>query len=206
MFARQPNLFAVRSFMLAGSFALLAGCEAGHNVAASGSGASSSAPGTISKALAPPAGLKATPGNARASLTWSASSGATAYHVKRATTSGGPYTQVSAPSSTSYTDSSLTNGTTYYYVVSALAAAGESANSAQVSAAPAAPAAPPAAIPATPTAIPATAGKRLPGDRGHTAGGGYRGPPDFLLCRVMPDAAPRLILKLKAGEHRARTE
>jgi hypothetical protein len=70
-------------------------------------------------------------------LTWTASSGATSYHVKRATTSGGPYSQVGAPTSTSYTDTSLTNGTTYYYVVSALNSAGESANSAQVSATPA---------------------------------------------------------------------
>jgi hypothetical protein len=74
-------------------------------------------------------------------LTWSASSGATSYHVKRATTSGGPYTQIGAPTSASYTDSSLTNGTTYYYVVSALDAAGESANSAQLTATPSAPAA-----------------------------------------------------------------
>jgi len=74
------------------------------------------------------------------SLSWSASSGATSYHVKRALTSGGPYSQVGAPTASSYTDTSLTDGTTYYYVVSALDSAGESANSAQVSAVPAAPA------------------------------------------------------------------
>ncbi len=84
-------------------------------------------------------GLAATAGNAQASLTWTASSGATSYHVKRATTSGGPYTQIGAPTSTSYTDTALTNGTTYYYVVSALNSAGESANSTQVSATPAVP-------------------------------------------------------------------
>jgi len=88
---------------------------------------------------ATPTGLSSNPGNAQASLTWSASSGATSYHVKRATTSGGPYTQVGAPTSTSYNDTSLTNGTTYYYVVSALDSAGESANSPQVSALPAVP-------------------------------------------------------------------
>jgi fibronectin type 3 domain-containing protein len=88
---------------------------------------------------APPTGLAATAGNAQASLTWSASSGATGYHVKRATTNGGPYTQIAAPTSSSYTDTSVTNGTAYYYVVSALNSAGESANSAQVSATPSAP-------------------------------------------------------------------
>jgi hypothetical protein len=72
-------------------------------------------------------------------LTWTASTGASSYHVKRATTSGGPFAQVGAPTSDTYTDTSLTNGTTYYYVVSALDSAGESANSAQVSALPVAP-------------------------------------------------------------------
>ena len=103
---------------------------------------------------ASPTGLQATAGNAQVNLTWAASAGATSYHVKRSTTSGGPYTQVAAPTTTSDTDTGLTNGTTYYYVVSALNSAGESANSPQVSATPAAPAAPPA----SPTGLQATAG------------------------------------------------
>ncbi len=84
-----------------------------------------------------PTGLIATGGNAQVSLSWTASSGATSYHLKRSTTTGGPYTQVSAPTTTSFTDTGLTNGTTYFYVVSALNAVGESANSAQASATPA---------------------------------------------------------------------
>jgi hypothetical protein len=83
-----------------------------------------------------PTVLAATAGNQQVSLTWSASSGATSYRTKRATTSGGPYTQVGAPTSASYTDAGLANGTTYYYVVSALNATGESANSSQASATP----------------------------------------------------------------------
>jgi hypothetical protein len=83
-----------------------------------------------------PAGLQATSGNTQVSLSWTASTGATSYHVKRSTTNGGPYTQVSAPTAASFTDMGLTNGTTYYYVVSALNAAGESANSSQASATP----------------------------------------------------------------------
>ena len=90
-----------------------------------------------------PTGLAATAGNAQVSLTWSVSSGAASYHVKRATTSGGPYTQVGAPASPAYTDTSVTAGTTYYYVVSALNSAGESVNSAQVSATPVAAVPPP---------------------------------------------------------------
>ena len=42
----------------------------------------------------PPTGLVATPGNAQVSLSWTASSGATSYNVKRSTVSGGPYTTV----------------------------------------------------------------------------------------------------------------
>jgi len=98
-----------------------------------------------------PANLKATAGNAQVGLTWNASAGATSYHVKRSTTNGGPYTQVAAPASTSDTDSGLTNGTTYYYVVSAVNTAGESADSAQVSATPSSPTNPDVTITVDPT-------------------------------------------------------
>ena len=79
----------------------------------------------------------ATAGNAQVSLSWSASTGATSYHVKRATSANGTYTQVAAPTSTSFTDTGLTNDKTYYYVISALNSAGESANSSRASATPA---------------------------------------------------------------------
>jgi hypothetical protein len=83
-----------------------------------------------------PTGLAATAGSQQVSLTWSASSGSASYNVKRSTTSGGPYTQAANVTVTNDTDASLTNGTTYYYVVSAVNSAGESANSSQVSATP----------------------------------------------------------------------
>ena len=80
------------------------------------------------------------PRHAQVTLSWTAVNGATGYNVKRSTTSGGPYITVGPNvTPTSLTDSGLTNGTTYYYVVSALNAGGESANSAQVSATPVAP-------------------------------------------------------------------
>lgn len=86
---------------------------------------------------AAPTGLTATAGNAKVSLSWSASAGASTYNVKRAATNGGPYTTVAAGvTGTSYTDQGLTNGTVYYYAVSAANSAGESANSAAVSATP----------------------------------------------------------------------
>jgi len=101
-----------------------------------------------------PTGLQATAGNTQVSLTWTAITAATSYHVKRSTTNGGPYTQVAAPISPNFTDTGLANGTAYFYVVSALNSAGESANSSPVSATPVAPATPPAA----PTGLQATAG------------------------------------------------
>ena len=91
--------------------------------------------------LASPTGLSATAGNAQASLTWNAVAGATAYRVKRAAISGGPYATIAtALTSTSYTDSGLTNGATYYYVVSATSSLTESPDSAEVSATPLSPA------------------------------------------------------------------
>ena len=83
-----------------------------------------------------PTGLAATAGNAQVALTWNASSGATAYDVKRSTVSGSGYATVSSPTTTSYTNTGLTNGTTYYFVVDAKNASGTSANSAQASATP----------------------------------------------------------------------
>jgi fibronectin type 3 domain-containing protein len=97
----------------------------------------SATPVAPTQAPAAPTGLTATGGNAQVLLTWSVSAGATSYHVKRSTTSGGPYTQVAAPTPANFTDTGLTNGTTYFYVVSALNSIGESANSAQASATPA---------------------------------------------------------------------
>lgn len=91
---------------------------------------------------AAPTNLVATAGDAKVSLSWSESSGATSYTVKRATTSGGPYTTVATGlTATSYSNTALTNGTTYYYVVSATNSAGESVYSAQASAVPQVPAA-----------------------------------------------------------------
>jgi len=84
-----------------------------------------------------PLALKAVPGNAQTTLSWTAVTGATSYNLKRATVSGGPYTAIaSGIVVTNYTDTGLDNNRLYYYVVSVLNAAGESANSAEVAAIP----------------------------------------------------------------------
>jgi fibronectin type 3 domain-containing protein len=104
-------------------------------------------------ALSAPTGLTAAAGDTQVALSWSATTGATKYHLKRATTSGGPYSQILESSSTSFTDAGLTNGVTYFYVATAVDAGSESANSAQVSAKPAA-----AFVLAAPASVSAKAG------------------------------------------------
>jgi hypothetical protein len=85
-----------------------------------------------------PTGLTATPGNQQIALAWTASLTATSYNVLRSTTNGGPYTTVGSSAVASFTNTGLTNGTIYYYVVAAVNAAGAGANSTQVFAEPAA--------------------------------------------------------------------
>lgn len=95
----------------------------------------------------PPTGLTAQAGISQVTLNWMPASGdlAQGCSVLRSTASGGPYANIAtwtANTFPSYTDTGLTNGTTYYYVVSALNQSGSSANSAEISATPAAAALP----------------------------------------------------------------
>jgi hypothetical protein len=85
-----------------------------------------------------PTGLAAAVGNGTVTITWKATGGATSYTVDRGTANGGPYSPVGTVGSspTSFKDSGLTNGTTYYYVVTGANSAGSSPNSAQIAATP----------------------------------------------------------------------
>lgn len=84
-----------------------------------------------------PGGLAALAGNSQVGLTWNKVSGATSYNVKRAVVPGGPYAPiVSNVTGTNYTDGTVINGVTYYYVVSEQAQSGESDNSLEASATP----------------------------------------------------------------------
>ena len=88
--------------------------------------------------LTAPTGLMATPGDQSATLAWNAVTPATTYHIKRSSSSSGPFTTVaSGVTSTSYMDTGLTNGATYYYIVSAFNGAGEGSDSVSVSVVPA---------------------------------------------------------------------
>ncbi len=83
-----------------------------------------------------PVGTVAMRGNSQVGLAWTASSGATGYNIKRSVTSGSGYTTIETVTSTTFTDSSAVNGTTYYYVITALNIAGESNASVEISATP----------------------------------------------------------------------
>jgi hypothetical protein len=69
--------------------------------------------------MAPPASLTATSGNAKVSLSWPASAGATFYQAKRASFAGGPYQTLACVADTSYVDVNVINGVTYRYVIDA---------------------------------------------------------------------------------------
>jgi cellulose 1,4-beta-cellobiosidase len=90
----------------------------------------------ISGAPDAPAGLAAVGGDGSATLNWSASLTATSYLVKRSTTSGSGYVALASTAGLAFTNTGLSNGTVYYFVVSAVNAGGESTNSASVSARP----------------------------------------------------------------------
>ncbi len=105
-----------------------------------------------------PTGLTATAGDAQVSLDWADNSepDLAGYNVYRSTTPGSGYSRLNGSllSSSYYTDNSVTNGTTYYYVVTAVdTSSNESGYSNEDSATPA-----DMTPPAAPTGLAATAG------------------------------------------------
>jgi hypothetical protein len=96
---------------------------------------------TGDNAPAAPASLSASAGNQQISLNWddNSESDLAGYHVYRSTTAGGPYTRITTSLVTvsAYNDAGLTNGITYYYVVTAKDVGdNESANSNEANAIP----------------------------------------------------------------------
>lgn len=95
-----------------------------------------------------PSYISATAGNAQADISWGDSAGAASYTLRRSTSSGTGYVNVTGAvniAATSFTNTGLVNGTTYYYVVTAKNSGGTSANSTEASVTPDLP-------PPTPTA------------------------------------------------------
>jgi hypothetical protein len=90
---------------------------------------------------APPTGLVATPGSGQVALDWTDSPelDLDGYNVYRSNVSGAFYSMLNATpvAASDYVDTSVMNGSTYYYVVTAVdTSANESADSAEVSATP----------------------------------------------------------------------
>jgi len=83
-----------------------------------------------------PIGLTQTSGNQFATLAWTASFGATSYHVKRAVSSSSSFVTIATVNGASFTDTAVANCTVYSYVVSAANSAGESPDSGVVMASP----------------------------------------------------------------------
>ncbi|HSR12810.1 MAG TPA: fibronectin type III domain-containing protein [Thermodesulfobacteriota bacterium] len=110
---------------------------------------------TPGRAPAPPGSVNATPGDRQVSVSWSAVPGATGYNLYWSTdpgvtkSSGTKIAGVASP----FAHTALTNGVTYYYVVTAFSSYGESSESTTVSAAPGIP-------PPAPTGVVASAGNQ----------------------------------------------
>jgi hypothetical protein len=74
------------------------------------------------KVLPIPSGVTASGGDKKVKISWNSysySGEIASYNVYRSETSGGPYTKVGTTSSINYTDTDVTNGTTYYYKITA---------------------------------------------------------------------------------------
>jgi len=116
----------------------------------------SATPGAATAIPSSPAGVAASAGDSQVTISWNFAAGAASYNIYWSTSSGvTPANGIQIQGATSpYVQTGLTNGTSYYYVVTAVNAMGESAPSSQVSATPALA----VAIPAAPTGVAATPG------------------------------------------------
>ena len=121
---------------LSGNLPVLGPTPAGYNYAFDTSTAGQVKLVVTSPAPSAPTNFTATGTNLLIILNWNAVSGAASYNLKRGMTNGGPYPAIfSSITTNNYSDAAVTNGVTYYYVVTAVAG-GESTNSLQVSATP----------------------------------------------------------------------
>jgi rhamnogalacturonan endolyase len=106
-------------------------------VAVNGAGVSANAADLVNSRQPAPASLSAIATNQQITLTWTESTNATSYTVKRGTSSGNEtITVVTGYADTTYTNTGLANDTAYYYVVTATGTGGTSGNSPETSATP----------------------------------------------------------------------
>ena len=82
-------------------------------------------------APAAPTGLALQQGNSQVLVSWTGNAAATSYHVYRSDDGGVTYSDISQPATTSYLDTSVASGSTYFYKVSSHNGTESAATSAQ---------------------------------------------------------------------------
>lgn len=87
-------------------------------------------------APAAPSGVTAIAGRTKVTISWQGAADADDYQVRRAGAAGGPYAAIATVTEPLHLDLDVVDGTTYYYVVVARNAGGQSAPSTEVSARP----------------------------------------------------------------------
>lgn len=115
---RLDKGISVRSFSITNHL-VSAGTYLPAQLTALGLGGIFSGEGALTVGFTAPPRLVATPGNGQVKLSWQAVYAAASYNVNRATSSGAEMT-ITNVTGTSFTDAGLSNGTTYYYTVSAI--------------------------------------------------------------------------------------
>src|SRR5437763_5204929 len=162
-----------------------------------------------------PQDLAATGGNAQVTLTWQApasngGSPITNYRIYRGTSSSGETLKATIGNVLTYTDTTVTNGVTYYYQVSAVNAAGEGPRSNEASATPSPPPPPPPdfGISATPASLSLQIGSSGTSTIALTSLNGFAGPIGLStsiacsgLCLIYPTAtlAPTSVTLTSGG-------
>jgi rhamnogalacturonan endolyase len=117
-----------------------------YTVVAMNAGGNSTNSVIVSTPPAAPISLNAAAANYQVTLNWPASVGATNYIIKRGTISGNETTTVGTTTNTTFINTGLTAGTTYYYIVIATSTGGNSINSHEASATPYGGSGPPATV------------------------------------------------------------
>jgi hypothetical protein len=136
-FTAGTNILLTYTGTLGGSLPALGSTPPGYNYSFDISTAGQVKLVVSAPAPAAPANLTATASNLLINLNWNAVVGATSYNLKRGTGNNGPYPTVfSGLVTTNYSDAAVTNGVTYFYVVTDVSSGVESTNSNQASAAP----------------------------------------------------------------------
>lgn len=119
-------MYFLKAAIIAFTCILIAACGGG---AKDANGSSQTLP---PQAPAAPLNVTASYAPAQVDLSWTNSSGATSYLIKRSNSLGGSFSSIGTSLNNSYTDASASPSATYYYIVDAVNANGSSSDSAAI--------------------------------------------------------------------------